>query len=678
MEDPLPSSEPPKKEDEEVQSEEDDENNVDRPIATWTYCQRCRKVVTPLTYISDNTWKFSFGKFLEVFFYNRDAILNAPGHGCSCNLQSNATLYFGCGKLAARFTYEKVAPFGVFVRKTLPLDATFHRKEAMRRLGVISVESSNLFVAFDKHIEKITREARSLFNSAVNRPEHLQTVLSELNRIGSEVDHAAKTLQEKIASISETYHNSDDCSLKLFQFPLFASRYLFNLTWAWNEKLSAAGQVITAMKKIAASGSHRADGTLGPNTSNSGDPLNEELSEGMKRLRQLIDHYARYNVTDITQVLPSVPGGNEIAQEVEYDEEFDDPETAIDFSDGVDADVLASRRRLSAKQSSGVSERSKTPNGSKKLTKALGTRRSLTHESSSINAPPKPPPGGAGAVKSALTRFFNRGGREYDRYIVNLGIFAEGRPRLPLGVDGLVIPVFDEQLSTIIAYSLASTEYSKQFKYFTKAEGLASGMDGDSTERSRKSGSEKPDLDAGVGEESEKPGVYPREKPNAASNVPQSALGPGAGRINDDIKGTERRMLNRNKCHIKHTFRDVDEKGTVICKFVCTTYWATQFHAVRQGFLCEKTGQPNRPENQNIEQSYIESLSSAYSWAASGGKSGASFARTSDDRFVIKCISRTELQMFLDCAPAYFEYLSKAFFHGLYVIPKLFSAVLRR
>ena len=34
-------------------------------------------------------------------------------------------------------------------------------------------------------------------------------------------------------------------------------------------------------------------------------------------------------------------------------------------------------------------------------------------------------------------------------------------------------------------------------------------------------------------------------------------------------------------------------------------------------------------------------------------------------QFIIKCISRTELQMFLDCSPAYFEYLSKAFFHGL-------------
>jgi 1-phosphatidylinositol-3-phosphate 5-kinase len=67
----------------------------------------------------------------------------------------------------------------------------------------------------------------------------------------------------------------------------------------------------------------------------------------------------------------------------------------------------------------------------------------------------------------------------------------------------------------------------------------------------------------------------------------------------------------------------------------------------------------------DVEKSYVQSLSAAYSWAASGGKSGASFHRTADQRFVIKCISRTELGMFLDCAPAYFEYLSKAFFHGL-------------
>ena len=104
-----------------------------------------------------------------------------------------------------------------------------------------------------------------------------------------------------------------------------------------------------------------------------------------------------------------------------------------------------------------------------------------------------------------------------------------------------------------------------------------------------------------------------------------------------------------------------------------TSYWSTQFHAVRQVFLSPSFGRKDgaasvSSESDNsvdIERGYVQSLSSAVSWAASGGKSGASFARTADDRFVIKCISRTELQMFLDCAPAYFEYLSKAFFHGL-------------
>ena len=138
-------------------------------------------------------------------------------------------------------------------------------------------------------------------------------------------------------------------------------------------------------------------------------------------------------------------------------------------------------------------------------------------------------------------------------------------------------------------------------------------------------------------------------------------------------KSIEAQMLVRAKSHIKHTFRDFDHKGQPICKFVCTSYWATQFHAVRQAFLAtaqqhqqQTSKEPERNSTPaDIENGYIRSLSAAYSWAVSGGKSGASFSRTDDGRFIVKCISRTELQMFLDCAPAYFEYLSKAFFHGL-------------
>jgi len=529
---------------------------------------------------------------------------------------------------------------------------------------LISSASSKLFIKFDKHIAKVSREARSLFNSPANRPEHLQTVLSELNSVGSEVDHAAKTLQAKIASVSDnfqTHHNDIDVAEALFRFPWFARRYLFTLTSAWNDKLSATGQAITAMKKLAASSSSRHDGVIGPQVAIvGGESLNEELMESLRRLGKLrATSQAQFNITDIAQVLPSLPGNDDLQQDGDYDDEFDEPEPSIDFADGVDADVVASRRRLMSKSSMDASTNSRS-----RPRKSLGTRRIEASSSSSrtgsesVTVPPRPTPGGA--VKSAITRFFNRGGRDSDQYTVDLGIFAEGRPRLAVGVNNLIVPVYDEQLSTIIAYSLASTEYAKQFKHFSKAESSPLDLDASSSVKgmgpSDKAANE-------VKRRSESQDVGTSKLPATPNNKTRTSE-------TSEIKEIERRMLVRGKSHIKHTFRDFDEKGNVTCKFVCTTYWATQFHAVRQVFLANASSKQDTHENDSqltseVEQCYVESLSCAYTWAASGGKSGASFARTSDDRFVIKCISRTELQMFLDCAPAYFEYLSKAFFHGL-------------
>ena len=628
MEESLPpsSSESTVEEDDEAKSYEDENNEErNRPIATWTYCKRCDKVITPLVYISENTWKFSFGKFLETLFYNRDAVMNAPQHQCSCQLQSSAVLYFGCGKLAAKFVYESVRPFSVFVRPRLPMDASFRQEETLGRLAAISRASTELFVKFDKQVVKVSREARSLLKSAVNRPEHLQTVISELNSIGSEVDHTAKALQEKIASVLDKCRRGDEEGLML-SFPWVARRHLYLITSAWNEKLSATGQAISSMRKLAAASSHRHD-VIGPNvTAVVGDPNHDELVASMKRLNSVKEQYSRYNVADIDQVLPALPGSGDTQQDWDEEDEIED------FPDGVDADVLASRQRLKLSKPA-VSQGERSPR--QRPTKSLGTRRdagSRSSQESLVSTSSKSTPGGA--VKSAITRFFNRGGKSRDPYAVNLGIFAEGRPRLAPGVDGIVVPVADEQWSTIIAYSLASAEYAKQFKHFTAS------FDAETLGSTDKTND-------GIGD----------ELPNSSEGNPSSKK----DELSDDNRNIERRMLVRNKSHIKHTFRDFDEEGQLTCKFVCTSYWATQFDAVRQAFLSEANGQGC----DKVEQDYIESLSSAYSWAASGGKSGASFARTSDDRFVIKCISRTELQMFLDCAPAYFEYLSKAFFHGL-------------
>ena len=55
------------------------------------------------------------------------------------------------------------------------------------------------------------------------------------------------------------------------------------------------------------------------------------------------------------------------------------------------------------------------------------------------------------------------------------------------------------------------------------------------------------------------------------------------------------------------------------------------------------------------ESEFILSLSRCHYWAATGGKSSATWQKTLDDRFVIKRVPAVELEAFLDFAPAYFE-----------------------
>jgi 1-phosphatidylinositol-3-phosphate 5-kinase len=654
------------------------------PIATWTYCNNCSKVVTPLVFISDDTWNYSFGKFLEVYFYNRDAIINSPEHGCCCPAQTSATLYFGCERLAARFTYEKVCPFGVFIRRSLPFDEAFHRNNTLRHLEKITNISSALFLRFDKHIEKVSREARQLLGSAANKPEHLQQVLSELNSIGGEVDRATKTLHEKIASITSKFY-SDELTLgqdgffrneNFYRFPWHVRRYLFLLASAWNERLSAIGEALTSMKKLAAETSAK---QLGIHSDGYGNA--EDVIESIRRLKELQKGqrvYSQYNTMDMSlrtdynsdksdgeyflsnKTKRSVRRAALKTSDYDYHDDVDDAvQEDLDYDDldsdddgpdsdgnfpenSIDADVLASRRRLDNRLGK------KTH-----VTKSLGSRRHRddfsephhiapdysydieTRTLSDQDSKGKSVSTAGGAVKNAITRFFNRLAQSNDPYVVDLNELAHGMPRLEPGVGGVVVPVSENQPSTVIAYSLSSVEYAAKFRGYLKGDTKGLGDDEGDLQQPRRRGFNKNLLDL---------------------------------HISMDKKDIEKRMLFKLKTHIKHTFRDIDSKRQIQSKFICTSYWATQFHAVRQAFFLTDTSDLDTNHQGEFdcgEKRFVRSLLESQKWDASGGKSGATFARTADGRFVVKCISRTELQMFLDNAVSYFEYLSKAFFHGL-------------
>ncbi|CAA0827851.1 Putative 1-phosphatidylinositol-3-phosphate 5-kinase FAB1D [Striga hermonthica] len=61
------------------------------------------------------------------------------------------------------------------------------------------------------------------------------------------------------------------------------------------------------------------------------------------------------------------------------------------------------------------------------------------------------------------------------------------------------------------------------------------------------------------------------------------------------------------------------------------------------------------------EVDYIASLSRCRNWDAKGGKSKSFFAKTLDDRFIIKEIKRTEFDSFVKFAGNYFEYMRQCY-----------------
>lgn len=70
-------------------------------VTTWSVCRRCGQA-TPFIPVSEETLRYSFAKFLELYFYPAD-VLMVPGAGCSHNIYLEHTRYFAYKGTVIRF-----------------------------------------------------------------------------------------------------------------------------------------------------------------------------------------------------------------------------------------------------------------------------------------------------------------------------------------------------------------------------------------------------------------------------------------------------------------------------------------------------------------------------------------------------------------------------------------------
>lgn len=207
-----------------------------------------------------------------------------------------------------------------------------------------------------------------------------------------------------------------------------------------------------------------------------------------------------------------------------------------------------------------------------------------------------------------------------------------GRFFLPVGLNDTVISVHDDEPTSMIAYALASSEYNSQL--LEEAEKV---RDSESVSLSFSDT------------------THTQSMPSFDDSASDSLK--SLGSLDDctlSLSGSRGSLgldpLSYTKAlHAKVNFSDDGPHGKARYSVIC--YYAKRFEALRR--ICCPS-----------ELDYIRSLSRCKKWGAQGGKSNVFFAKTLDDRFIIKEVTKTELESFIKFAPAYFKYLSESISSG--------------
>ncbi|XP_045464624.1 1-phosphatidylinositol 3-phosphate 5-kinase [Harmonia axyridis] len=207
---------------------------------------------------------------------------------------------------------------------------------------------------------------------------------------------------------------------------------------------------------------------------------------------------------------------------------------------------------------------------------------------------------------------------------------------LPSGVHA-TLTVAEDDLSSIIAYALNSHELVRLIEDLKQP---VQSVDAScSPGNKRRSQSDK---DMGEDKNSGLLGFLRNKdsKTDLLNSVSSSNQSEGHG---GGQQGSAEAVADNKKLHLDVVFEDAT------CNFLCRIYYAEKFAALRNAVL---------PDGEEV---YIRSLTKSSPWDARGGKSGSAFTKTTDDRFILKEMSKNEVNLFLESAANYFTYMQKCY-----------------
>ncbi|KAJ6768759.1 1-PHOSPHATIDYLINOSITOL-3-PHOSPHATE 5-KINASE FAB1C-RELATED [Salix koriyanagi] len=178
----------------------------------------------------------------------------------------------------------------------------------------------------------------------------------------------------------------------------------------------------------------------------------------------------------------------------------------------------------------------------------------------------------------------------------------------------IVIGVYDNDPASVVSYALSSKEYEDWV-----------------TDRSNENG-----------------GIWStikRSKEDSAASSSTAWQSLGSMDLDPSSSLGTLFMDSKKSPHLTISYEDASSIAGGKVRFSVTCYFAKQFESLRKK-CCPS------------DVDFVRSMSRCQNWSAQGGKSNVYFAKSLDERFIIKQVKKTELESFEVFAPEYFKYLT--------------------
>ncbi|KAL7100307.1 hypothetical protein ACP275_09G138600 [Erythranthe tilingii] len=647
----------------------------DGKIWMWHRCLRCPRTngfppATRRVVMSDAAWGLSFGKFLELSFSNHAAASRVAS--CGHSLHRDCLRFYGFGKMVACFRYASIHVHSVYLppsklefnyecqewlerelnevvgRAELlfsdvlnALRLLIERKSSLGKTSESKRQIADLEVMLQKEKLEFEESLQKLLKKEAKKGQPIIDIL-ELNRVRRQLIFQSYVWDHRLiyADTLDTKNQSDDmevASSEPIKKPLVDTENILDI----NIPVLGSPQSLADDAKAEQNPDNKASDTEGVHNKidlllncDHGNKIERAHSRGSK-------------ATDESD--PLVSG-------VTVRRALSEGQAPICLSDTLDAAWTGESNTGLRSKDNGFLE---SVEGDKTTSAAAASDKldmedfkedlRLSHLHSVLstkNYDAKDDTGGwLGMPFVSFYRSFNikflRGGENLDTLgaynPVYISSYRESelqggaRLLLPVGVNDTIVPVYDDEPTSIISYALVSPDYVAQM--YEEPDKPKDTADSVFTMQS---------FDAGVFQSFHSLDEMMLESYRNLGSGDDVFLSLTSSRSSLPLD-----PLSYTKAsHVKVSFAD-DGGNLGKVKYTVTCYFAKRFEALRR--MCCPS-----------ELDFVRSLSRCKKWGAQGGKSNVFFAKTLDDRFIIKQVTKTELESFTKFASEYFKYLSES------------------